>query len=243
MAASGLTTDRWLALARSSPWLWRTAHFMLRRDDDPDGPVEVWLDRRKRMRTKSRGDVRSQKYERRASTWFGWDERGETSTGTVVQPEAWEVRVDRDPDGLVAERPGDYREAEELMWRDYRFVAMLDPVELAEPSRYRTGPAATIERCWVDERDGRLTWWAELTDADGYDPRCTCCALLDGAVAARLVNDEGGPAVALSGPRPTRWRVGLDRGSGIVVSLQPLDGDSVAGGFEVELLGVDSPID
>ena len=51
--------------------------------------------------------------------------------GVRALPYAWELPVDVDADGLVVARP---REpvADDPMWQDYQFVAMLDPVELAD---------------------------------------------------------------------------------------------------------------
>ena len=234
---TGPTPQQWRALARSSPWLWRRAHFLLRRDADEQ--VEAWLDRRVGLRTEHGGVVVTSDFERRSSAWFGWDENGRPASGTTVEPVAWEVAVERDDDGLLRHRPDDYPQAEDLLWRDYRFVAMLDPVELADPDQSASGPATLIEQVTMTVRRDRETWWAELSEADGYDPRCTCCALLDGARAARLQADEGGHVAASTQPLPSRWRVGLDRATGIVVSLTPLDGVSLAGGFEVDLLDVE----
>ncbi|MFT3969405.1 MAG: hypothetical protein QM695_03770 [Micropruina sp.] len=70
--------------------------------------------------------------------------------------------------------------------------------------------------------------------------------MLDGELADRLYDDEGGPrAPELPRPadQPTRWLIGLDRATGIVVSLQALDGTSRAGGFELRLHGVDKELD
>lgn len=150
----------------------------------------MWVDRRDGLRTDHDGVVITSDFEPRSGTWFGWDEAGRASSGTTVESVPWEVAVERDDDGLLARRPAEYRQAEELMWRDYRFVAMLDPVELADPDQSASGPATLIEQVTTTVRRDRETWWAELSDADGYNPRCTCCALLDGARAARLLADE-----------------------------------------------------
>ncbi|MFT3861835.1 hypothetical protein [Micropruina sp.] len=127
-------------------------------------------------------------------------------------------------------------------WQDYRWVAMLDPVELADGSAERPGPATLLSELAAGQRHGRLTWWAVVHQGRGYDPRCTCCPLLEGQLADRLYRGEGGPwAQDLPRPAdlPTRWLIGLDRATGIVVSLTPLDGRSVAGSFEVVFFAVD----
>ncbi len=241
------TEDRWRALARSSPWLWRTAHFELVRTGADHVRLEARLDRRRALRVASGdGERVIQELQRSMSSWFGWDERGEPVRGTTSEPFPWEVAVEFDADGLVPARPPGLKAAEELMWRDYRWVAMLDPVELADGSAERPGAATTLSEISAGDRHGRQTWWAVVREGPGYDPRCTCCPLLDGELADRLSEVEGGPRTpGLPRPagRPTRWLVGLDRASGIVVSLQPLDGVSAAGGFEVVLHAVDDPVD
>ncbi len=241
------TEDRWRALARSSPWLWRTAHFELVRTGADPVRLEAWLDRRRALRVAS-GDEESvvQELERSTSSWFGWDERGEPVRGTTSEPFPWEVPVEFDADGLITARPSGLEVAEELMWCDYRWVAMLDPVELADGSAERRGAATELRDIRAGDRHGRLTWWAVVGEGPGYDPRCTCCPLLDGELADRLYDAEGGPrASELPRPaeQPTRWLIGLDRATGIVVSLQPLDGVSRAGGFELKLYGVDKELD
>ncbi len=241
------TEDRWRALARSSPWLWRTARFELMRTGPNPVRLEAWLDRRRAFRVVSDdGEPLVEELERSTSHWFGWDERGEPLRGTTEEPFPWEVAVDFDADGLITARPPGLEAAEELMWHDYRWVAMLDPVELADGSDERPGAATVLSEISAGDRQGRLTWWAVVREGPGYDPRCTCCALLDGELADRLYDAEGGPrAPWLPRPsgQPTKWLVGLDRGTGIVVSLQPLDGTSLAGGFEMRLRGVDEELD
>ena len=241
------TEDRWRALARSSPWLWRTVRLELVRTGADPVRLEAWLDRRRDLRVGSGdGERVVQELHRSTSSWFGWDERGKPVRGTRFEPFPWEVAVEFDADGLITARPSGLEVAEELMWRDYRWVAMLDPVELADGSAQRPGAATLLSEISAAHRHGRLTWWAVVREGPGYDPRCTCCPLLDGELADRLSEVEGGPrAPWLRSPagQPTRWLVGLDRATGIVVSLEPLDGASFAGGFEIRLRGVDEELD
>lgn len=242
------TEDRWRALARSSPWLWRTARFTVAFEGTGDAEqVRAWLDRRHALRVEpDRGDPVVQLLERRTVGWFSYDGAGRTSRGTRAEPFPWEIPVEVERDGMVSARPPECAVAEELMWRDYRWVAMLDPVELADGSGQRPGSATVLSDLHAGDRHGRLTWWAVVREGPGYDPRCTCCALLDGPLADCLDTDEGGSRARGAPPPddlPTRWSIGLDRATGIVVSLQPLDGTSLAGGFEVRLHGVDEDLD
>src|SRR5699024_6469167 len=129
-------------------------------------------------------------------------------------------------DGLVLQRPpgADY---DDPMWGNYRWVAMLDPVELSH--------GVEVSDVHAGERLGRLTWTATVRalpesaeDAgDGYDPRCSCCPLLFGAVSQALEAAGGGyaaPAEEAAG-YPSAYWVSLDVETGIVVAVEPQDGD------------------
>ncbi len=127
-----------------------------------------------------------------------------------------DVAVDLDPDGFVAVRPTAVAILwDDPMWRSFDWVAMLDPVELSTGTVVRELAATT--------RHGRETWWARMSASDGYDPRCDCCPLLGGEVA--------------------EWLVGLDVGTGVVVSTEPLGGERDDLGFTVTIHAVDEPDD
>lgn len=84
----------------------------------------------------------------------------------------------------------------------------------------------------VAEHRGRTTWFAECRALPGYEPRCSCCALLVGEVSRRIEEREGAhlDEVELTS-LPGAYLVGLDVGTGIVASLTPLDG-ALPVGFE-----------
>lgn len=119
---------------------------------------------------------------------------------------------------------------DELMWQDYRWVAMLDPLELA------SGVEMTDVR--VADREGRETWWARMRAVQGYEPRCGCCPLLWSEVSDTDEHDAGGPEPV--GPWPSAYDVGLDRATGVVVSVRSVDLPVEHAWFEVSILGVEA---
>lgn len=123
------------------------------------------------------------------------------------------------------------------MWGNYRWVAMLDPVELSR--------GVEVSEVHARERFGRLTWTATCRalpetaeDAgDGYDPRCSCCPLLFGAVSQALEAVGGGyaaPDDEVAG-YPSAYWVSLDVETGVVVDVEPQDGDRANTAFANEI--------
>ena len=55
--------------------------------------------------------------------------------GTSELPFAWELPAEVDAYGFVERRRSFRATSDDPMWQDYQFVAMLDPVELADGSR------------------------------------------------------------------------------------------------------------
>lgn len=234
--------DDMRALARSSPWLWRTIH--LRAQGARWGEVEAWLARPGLMVVRTGGEWHRQDHTVGAGTaLFGWS-AGEPATPPRVE-HLWigDVPAPRRPDGLVIERPdngpaadGAYvlLDADDPMWQDYAWVAMLDPVELSHDVMLTEVEVASVR--------GRDTWVATMRSEADYDPRCSCCALLwDRTSAPRLREEEGWPGRPGETPASAH-RVGLDVATGIVTTLRPLDGDRHDLAFEVEILEVDGEV-
>ncbi|MDF9716088.1 MULTISPECIES: hypothetical protein [unclassified Nocardioides] len=192
------------ALARSSPWLWRSAHLRYR---GGLGRVEAWVERPGRLRLRFPSGAEQVVEEGPPSAV--WVPLG----GAARAPE-WrrphEVEPVRRRDGLIRRRPRDLGVVyDDPVWRDYSWVALLDPVELAA--------GVELDALASEERAGRETWTARAVPVEGYEPRCGCCALLWSAVAAR---DSGLP-VREGATYPPWYDVALDRATGIVVSVQP----------------------
>jgi hypothetical protein len=227
------TADRYRALARSSPWRFTTLH-LTRRDARGD-VVEAWLRRPGRLRVRT-GDGRIHRVEgvphvRELIPLDGSPRR----SWVPVDPR--DVPVELDADGFVRERPDRLDIGyDDPMWRDYTWVAMLDPVELS------TG--TVVHETAVTTRHGRTTWWARLTATEHYAPRCSCCPLLGGEAPVRPGAQAAGASDRATGDaaHPGAWLVGLDLATGVVVSSRPLGGDRDDLGFEVTVHEVDDPM-
>lgn len=147
------------------------------------------------------------------------------------------VEPTRRADGLVESRPGgpgvDY---DDPMWENYRWVAMLDPVELSR--------GVEISEVQAHRRLGRETWTATCRalpgEEVGYDPRCSCCPLLYGEVSQSLEFNDPSEVDRRRPPRgyPTAHRVSLDVETGIVVEVLPCDGDDSNSAFSNDICAV-----
>ncbi len=234
---STLTLDDVRALARSSPWLWRTLRFSLEFERPaPHEPqrLRAWVSRPHGVRVEDQDGRPIQ------ADWQPPADQGMTElTGDPVFRS----------DGLVARRPDDWQgphRYDDPMFTNYRWVAMLHPFELADgverdDDGSRSGSWAP-ERPPIDlvgaARDvghfGRTAWQAELVTTPSYQARCSCCPLLGGEQADRNLSAEGWS--------PSSWRVRLDRGTGVVVQLTELGGHSAGGGFTMRIEAVDEPM-
>ena len=189
-------------------------------------------------------------------TSVGWIDGGTDRQGVRELPFAWEVPVEVDADGFVARRPAYPGTSDDPMWQDYQFVAMLDPVELAD-GRWRRATAGARRRCTAGCRAARLrstcTASTRRCGAGGrpggprcrpreeYEPRCSCCPLLFGRVSEDLEAMAGGPRMRDRQPGltyATRYLVALDVVTGICVHVEHLDGDHAGRGFSVDILAV-----
>ncbi|TQK72756.1 hypothetical protein [Nocardioides sp. SLBN-35] len=231
--------DSFRALARSSPWRWRT--LLLRaRASWLGGEVVAYVDRPGRLVVRDAGGqvhrVQGLPYgsfSLRVGNGPGRPESRRTSLPHEVSP------VLR-PDGLVAERPLAHFEVDydDPIWCNYTWVAMLDPVELSHHVR--------ADRVRADVVEGRDVWRADLVPLPGYEPRCGggCCELLWSEVSWHSDSD---------GPGTPNWRpvpegtvfpdlhdVALDLQTGIVLRCLPV-GAPDAVWQEMDVLEVDAP--
>jgi len=248
------TPELFRGLARSSPWRWRALELDLHRRPlhGPEHTVRASVRRGVGLEVWLADGQRHEDTARRSSVaWVDGTDRH----GIRELPFAWELPVEVDAHGFVVRRPP-ASTSEDPMWQDYQWVAMLDPVELADgcsrnPSP-RTRPAAVpdavpppallVHRLDAELRHGRETWWAEVSPLEEYSPRCSCCPLLFGRVSEELEALAGGPSLLRRQPdlaHATTYLVALDVGTGVCVDVDHLDGDHVGRGFSVELHSVD----
>lgn len=228
------TVDTFRALARSSPWRWRTLHFTHR---DGQRVVEAWVRRPGEL------VVRLPDGSEEYVTGAPYSVSRLRSTPTEARVDPWPDRAPASqptfrPDGFVAERPEDYHlEHGDPMWQDYAWTAMLDPDELShdvEVDDLRTG-----------EVRGRELWWARLRPVAGYEPRCGCCPLLWSEVSAAAEYGDEPERLARFRAEgfPAAHDVALDLQTGVVVSLEPVGGGRDHSGFTLEIREVDADLD
>lgn len=205
--------DSFAALARSSPWRWRSV--VVRARSEGWGEVEARVDRPDRLRVVASGRSHhiTDTLGAGVSMSVAWDGVGERpAPAPVVWRWIGDVAPQWRPDGLVARRPeGLGVEAGDLMWSNYAWVAAFDPVELSH--------GVTVTEVRADRFAGRPVWRAVVAVTDAYDPRCACCPLLPSLVADR---HEYGDAVDPARSYPDAFDVRLDLGTGIAVSIDPL---------------------
>lgn len=227
------------ALARSSPWRFDMLHFTHRAHGED--PVEAWLRRPGHLEVMVRGERHVQTgvpYTRGVlQLAASADPAQDAEPGLAPREEVaavpqgltpQSVEPLRRPDGLVVARPEALEiEYDDPMWQNYRWVAMLDPVELSH--------GVEVSEVQVGERLGRLTWTASVRAVresaegagDGYAPRCSCCPLLFGEVSQELEFGPGAPPSDAyeAAAYPSAYWVSLDVETGVVVDVEPQDGD------------------
>jgi hypothetical protein len=230
------TPDTFRALARSSPWLWRTLHFKHR---DDRGEVEAWVRRPGELLVRQPGEAD----EYVSGLPYTYSSVIASDGGVVpdVTPHLvpQEVVPVLRPDGLVAERPSSRVDYDDPMWQSYSWVAMLDPVELSHHVR--------VDGLREEEVAGRPAWRGFVVAEPGYAPRCggNCCELLYSE--AGLMSDFDDPSEVPEGWRgrryPDGYDVALDVQTGVVVRCHPVGGDVDAPWLENDVLEVDADTD
>jgi len=218
------TPDLFRGLARSSPWRWRALAFDLQRRPvhGPEHAVHATVERGVGLEVRLADGERHR--DAAARIRAGWSEVGTGRHGILELPFAWELPVDVDAFGFVVRRPATAT-SEDPMWQDYQWVAMLDPVELADGAVRGRGedsvppPALDLHRLDASVRHGRDTWWAEVAPREEYAPRCSCCPLLLDHTTASLV--------------------ALDVATGVCVHVEHLGGDHAGRGFSMRIRSVD----
>ncbi|WP_322937051.1 hypothetical protein [Nocardioides bizhenqiangii] len=212
---SDVTVDAFQALARSSPWRWRTLHF---RHRDDGGEVEAWLRRPGRLLVR---------------TDDGREHR-------VTEDGARPVAPAPQPDAMVGPRPDLLRfEYDDPMWQNYSWVAMLDPLELShhvEVANLREDQVAGRTAWRADLR--ALPGYDPRCGGN-------CCELLysEAALMADFNSPEEVPKAWRGRTYPDHYDVALDVQTGVVVRCRPVGGEEGAAWLEVDILEVDADLD
>lgn len=227
-----ITADDFRALARSSPWLWRSIEFVW------NGGPRVWMQRPARCVIDDGFGLRQVSEEPGDGSWvLGWDD-GQPVVGAAARAvfgeHEWECQAEpvRRPDGLVAQRPhGELLSSpSQPMVEGYFSVAALDPLELAE--------SVDLHDVRVETFRGRESWVARCVPLEDYEPRCGCCALLPDLRIALL---EWGEQRAMTMSFPDDVEIWLDRATGVMTRWIPNGGDRDR--IEVEIVVVDGDFD
>ncbi|WP_370324923.1 hypothetical protein [Euzebya sp.] len=164
-----------------------------------------------------------------------------TSTGqpSSVPPPPADRDIEIDADGLVRS-PRGYRSRtayDAPMFNNYTWVALLDPVELADG---HDGVGADVDDVTSVTHHGRQSLQAVLRPTREYHPRCDCCTLLYGALIDERLAADG---MRLRHPdgfvHPAATRVRLDIQTGVCVLIEEIGGSRPGRGHDVRIESVD----
>jgi hypothetical protein len=236
------TPDDFRALARSSPWRWRTLHFEHR--SSVTAHCEAWVRRPGELLVRDpRGPdtyVSGLPYTVSSARTWGSDDPGFVAPPEPPRLVPQDLRPPLRADGLVAERPHDLSlDYDDPMYGNYSWVAMLDPVELSHS-------VDVVDLRQVDVA-GRPAWRADLRALPGYDPRCggNCCELLysEAGLRADFPEPDDVPEPWRGRSYPDHYDVALDLGTGVVVRCLPVGGADDAPWLENDILEVDTDLD
>lgn len=240
-----MNTDDFRALARSSPYLWREVEFEYR---DPNTAVratvhlgvdggEAYL----HVADLNTGEVYAddgmpdRNYSWSLLTFGGDTNQAELDTAMAQHVADLNAALKLRPDGLVEVRPDDPGgPGEPPMWNNYRWVAILDPRELADgepleedmPVHADTDHPATSRPPGVEISEladvthhGRPALQARVRALPTYSPRCSCCPI----IVNRYSEESMDWIRHDSHEYPDSYLVRLDRQTGICVYSEPQD--------------------
>jgi len=242
MSVTGAPTmERFRGLARSSPWRWTSLRFVLVEGDECE-TIRAWIHRPDLLRVESlEGRVLIPQRQRLPRLLARHPPR-QSLRPRPLDPDA--PRAEVGPDGLVRSRPSGFDvQYDDPMYQSYRWVAMLDPVELAEPCwREPTGePPVTFSDFAAVEHHGRPAWQAVGVPTRSYDARCPCCPLLDSGPAAAKADESLGRVAAPTAEDGIAHLVVLDVKTGICVLTRQLGGAQNGLGHDIRIEVVDAP--
>ena len=206
------------ALTCSSPSRWQTLRLVVRwHGQHPSWPepVRAWVRRPDGLRVETLGGqlVRAER-----------ESGGDSSTALLTR----DGRGLPPPPQLPDVRPDD------PMFQDYRWVAMLDPAELA---------TCDVRDLREVDHYGRPAWEAVLRPTDDYDPRCPCCPLLHSRQSDQLDAEASGlPTHELDFQYAAAHRVRLDAETGVCVLTEEIGGSHAGSGHEALIEAVDEPM-
>jgi hypothetical protein len=239
------SADAFTALARSSPWRWSTLRFTVSWSGGPTGhragAVRAFLRRPELLRVVALDGTLIQVVRKAGPAVSVLGPGG----GSPVQPtSAGAPEPVLRPDGLVDRRPDDsWTSFDAPMFQNYHWVAMLDPVELADGIDWDTDavvPALVVGDVREVQHDNRPAWEAVVRTTPAYEPRCGCCPLLRSR-EVDLLEYRDYPDRLLAA-YPEAHRVRLDVGTGVCVYSEEIGGLAPGQRHEVRIEAVDEPM-
>lgn len=247
-----LTADGFAALARSSPWRWRTLRFTVRWRGRDQAPVRAWIRRPDGLRVESL-DGRLILAIVEPPRQFALLTDGGTREERFITPlEPGAPKPERRSDGLVARRPESWGRLhyDDPLYLDYTWVAMLDPAEFADGIDDDTGDRAPdpvlVGGLAAIDHHRRPSWQADLRPNSTYNPRCGCCPLLCSQVSEDAEAAAGGPTRREREPDlryADAHRVRLDVATGVCVYTEEIGGTHAGSGHDLRIEAVDEAMD
>jgi hypothetical protein len=237
------SADAFAALARSSPWRWSTMRFTVSWPGDRYRPqaLRAWLRRPDALRVETvDGEFRQVVHEQRSTVAvMSFPPTAETHRRYPWPTDGAAPFPELRPDGLVRVRPR-HLSYDAPLYRDYSWVAMLDPVEFADGAAPDTD-AAPLRMGEVRdvEHGGRPAWEAVAEPLSAYEPRCGCCPLL----RSREVDLDEWDGQNLLDAYPEAYRVRLDVQTGVCVLTEAIGGAVSGAGHDLRIEAVDDPLD
>ncbi|MGV8873093.1 MAG: hypothetical protein ACOH2Q_11245 [Rhodococcus sp. (in: high G+C Gram-positive bacteria)] len=233
------SVEQFRRLAQSSPWRWTTVEFEFLPTRQAS-PVHAWIRRPGSIRVET-ADGRVDEI---CCAEIPFDGRAMVySDGISRQAQAqWasDATPVFDADGLVSALPSvedswlvDW---DDPFYQDYRWIAMLNPIEITRSPHDHSSAAVVTELSDVRvvEHHGRSAWEVIARTTDRYIARCECCPLLSGHYDYEVDTWNPGPPVT----------VRLDVQTGICVHIGPAgDNPTDDCDLDVNILAVDVPID
>lgn len=131
-------------------------------------------------------------------------------------------------------------------FRDYRWLAMLDPIELADSTLQKADSAPVrFGQMRLVAHHGRPALEAEVTPTPAYTPLCACCALLFSRESDAALRSQGREVTGSWDPKfayPESHLVRLDMQTGICVLSVEVGGSRPGRGHELILEEVNPQI-
>jgi hypothetical protein len=235
---TAIDAEDFRALARSSPWRWRTVQLVVQYvgayPENPR-PVRAFVARPAGIRVEELdGTLISAMWDRPHTP--NWPSN------------AAEFRVD----GLLARRPDEHDpyQFDDPMFGSYRWVSMLNPFELADGAPFENGH---VDGLWSadlapivvhggvsdGEWNGRRVWTAVVEATENYASRCSCCPVLVGDHSVRRLAQEN---IGMTVPHrqwPQAQQVRLDVQTGILEQLEEIGGHRPGEGWTAQIEAVD----